>query len=57
MFRQSLVAKRNSGGFARMGPLLRAGIDYDWQAALEWLEESVICHFRNDDGTRVLRRG
>jgi len=54
--RNKTVAKSGKGIFDEVRPLLRAGIDYDVPAALEWFEEAIIARLRNDDGTRVFRR-
>jgi len=55
--RSKTVAKSGKGIFEEVRPLLRDGIDYDVDAALEWFEEEIIARLRNDDGTRVFRRG
>ena len=54
--RAKTVAKKERGIFDEVRPMLRAGVDYDLAAGLEWFEAEVIARLRNDDGTRVFAR-
>lgn len=54
--RAKTVAKAERGIFEEVRPMLRSGVEYDVQAALEWFEAEVIARLRNDDGTRAFAR-
>jgi predicted nucleotidyltransferase component of viral defense system len=54
--RAKLVAKHARGIFEEVRPLLRTGVEFDTEEALEWFETEFVGRLRNDDGTRLFTR-
>ena len=54
--RAKTLAKQQRRIFDDVRPLLRAGVEYDPAAALEWFEAEIIARLRNDDGVRLFTR-